>query len=190
MIRSWFPAARIREIADLDRENNLGIFDIHVNGVLLHSRKCTSRKYGVPGHLWLRDERARQSAVWHAINSIQAPHSFKEFPGDSQQRGKSFGEGYPSVSVRSSSYHTTHATRVVEMINGWFHDGKPHVAEILDDECQWNFEIEVNGVLLHSRSTQWHGFFHDDWSQQHLVWRAISDLLPDARTMAVKGASP
>jgi hypothetical protein len=63
-----------------------------------------------------------------------------------------------------------------------------HVEEVVDDSSEWNFEITVNGVLLHSMRTQWHGVFHDDWNQQCLIWRAISDLLTPARTMAVKGA--
>jgi hypothetical protein len=62
------------------------------------------------------------------------------------------------------------------------------VERLIDDSSEWNFEIMVNGVLLHSRNTQGHGFFHDDWCQQSLVWRAIADLLPQARTMALKGA--
>jgi len=74
------------------------------------------------------------------------------------------------------------------MIRGWFQTDRLQVEQTIDPSNEWNFEITVNGVLLHSRNTQWHGFFHDDWCQQSLVWRAISDLLPDARVTARKWA--
>lgn len=61
------------------------------------------------------------------------------------------------------------------------------VEEVVDDSSEWNFEITVNGILLHSRQSLEHGFFHDDWSQQTLVWRAISDVLQSSVKVAAKG---
>lgn len=95
---------------------------------------------------------------------------------------------YPSVVVRSSSYCAQHAARAAKLIETWFRCNGLEVGTVIDDSSEWNFEIVVDSVLLHSRSTQWHGFFHDEWGQQSLLWRAISDLLPDARTSAVMGA--
>eukprot|EP00929_Paragymnodinium_shiwhaense_P010157 TRINITY_DN114668_c0_g1_i1.p2 TRINITY_DN114668_c0_g1~~TRINITY_DN114668_c0_g1_i1.p2 ORF type:complete len:101 (+),score=15.91 TRINITY_DN114668_c0_g1_i1:417-719(+) len=86
-------------------------------------------------------------------------------------------EGSPSVVVRSSDYGAQHLARVLEMIRGWSQDDRLHVEGLVDNSSEWNFEIEVNGVLLHSRNTLGHSFFHDDWCQQSLVWRAVSDLL-------------
>jgi len=152
--------------------NNLGIFDITVNGVLVHSRKCDTRAYGVPGHLWLRDNPARQHAVWHAINSVGRVHG--------AQRGP------PSVLIRSSTYGAKHATRVAEMLGGWFPNDQIQFQIMIDDSSEWNFEILLNGVLLHSRNTQWHGFLEGDWSQQGLLWRSLSDLLIIPRNNTVK----
>lgn len=150
---------------DYDRVHNLGIFDITVNGVLVHSRKCSSRTYGVPGHLWLRDESARQNAVWHAINSASA-----------NSLGYSMQKRSPSVSISSSTSNMEHAANAAKTIRHWFQGTSLHVEETLDDNCEWNFEIVVNGILLHSMKCLHHGVFHEDWQQQSLVWRAISDL--------------
>lgn len=154
----------------------------------MHSRKCDTRTYGVQGHLWLRDEPTRQNAVWHAINSTVAsgnsldPLAWKD------------GSDKTSVVIRSSSNGVQHAALVVQMIRSWFQSDRLHIEELVDDSSDWNFEIMVNGVLLHSRRTQGHGFFHDDTEsyaeccQQYLVRRAISDLLPESRNMAVIAA--
>lgn len=137
----------------------------------------------MPGHVWLRDEPARQQAVWHAISSAQAACDAQKLPEQATQR-----TAHPRVVIRSSSYGAKHAARVVEMIRTWFHSHRLEVETVVDDSSEWNFEILVNGVLLHSRNTLWHGFFEDEWSQQSLLWRAISDLLPDARTSTLMGA--
>lgn len=179
-MQSWFPDVDIREIADYDQMNNLGIFDITVNGVLVHSRRCDTRTYGVPGHLWLRDEPRRQQAVWYAIDSARA--------ADKGQRPQGRTARHPRVVVRSSSCGARHAARAAELIESWFQHRGLEVETVIDDSSEWNFEILVDRVLLHSRSTQWHGFFHDEWCQQSLLWRAISDRLPDASTSTVMGA--
>lgn len=120
--------------------------------------------------------------MWHAINSAIASSACKESP----EQSKSLGG--PRVVVKTSNYAATQAASVAAMIRAWFQTHRVVVEEIVDDGSSWNFDISVNGVLLHSRSTQGHGFFHDDWSQQCLVWRAISDLLCDDRAMVDKGA--
>lgn len=176
-MRGWFPDdanLNVVEIADYDRVNNLGVFDIHVNGVLVHSRKCDTRTYGVPGHLWLRDNRPRENAVWQALNSSLVPcNSQKVVPQG----------GHVNVVVCSSRYGAKHSSDAAETIRSWFQNPMLLVSETVDDSSEWNFEIMVNGVLLHSMSTLGHGFFHDDWNQQSLVWRAMSDLLPSDKLM-------
>lgn len=132
------------------------------------------------GHLWLRDEPTRQQAVWHAIDSARAAGEGQKLQGRTARR--------PHVVIRSSSYGSEHAARAVDLIEKWFQLHGLVVETVIDDSSEWNFEILVDGVLLHSRNTLWHGFFHDEWCQQSLLWRAISDLLPDARTSAVMGA--
>lgn len=179
MIQSWFPDADIRVIADYDSTNNLGIFDITVNDVLVHSRKCDTRTYGVSGHLWLRDEPVRQRAVWYAIDSALT---------DRSQKLQGRTTCHPHVVIQSSSSNAEHAASAAELIGKWFQHQRLAVETVIDDSSAWNFEILVNGLLLHSRNTQWHGFLHDEWSQQSLLWRAISDLLPKARTSALMGA--
>lgn len=132
------------------------------------------------GHLWLRNERARQQAVWHAIDSARASDKGQKLQGQTAC--------HPRVVIRSSSYAAEHAAGAAELLEKWFKHHGLAVETVIDDSSTWNFEILVNGVLLHSRNTLWHGFFHDEWCQQSLLWRAISDLLPDARTSAVMGA--
>lgn len=191
MIRGWFPDAVVQEKANHER-NDLGIFDITVNDVLVHSRKCDTRSYGVPGHLWLKDEPARQNAVWQAISSAAASHHSQE----STHLKQSSHQGRLRVVVRSSSDGRKHLDAVVEMITGWLScewslkslEDRLEFERVIDDSCEWNFEITVGGVLLHSRNILGHGFFCDDRGQQNLVWRAISDILPDVVVMAAKGA--
>jgi hypothetical protein len=173
----------VRETPNYDR-NDLGIFDITVNDVLVHSRKCDTRSYGVPGHLWLRDEQARQNDVWQAISSAAASHDSQ----DAARLKKHVRAGCLKVLVRSSSYGAKHLDAVVEMIRGWFHKDWLEVKGVIDDGSAWNFEITVGGVLLHSRNILGHGFFYDDWSQQNLIWRAISDISSGVGEMAAKGA--
>ncbi len=36
-----------------------------------------------------------------------------------------------------------------------------------------NFEVSVNGVLVHSKKTKGHGFLHDNDAQQKVVFDAI-----------------
>mmetsp|Transcript_78200 Transcript_78200/g.203834 ORF Transcript_78200/g.203834 Transcript_78200/m.203834 type:complete len:99 (+) Transcript_78200:382-678(+) len=95
---------------------------------------------------------------------------------------------HPHVVVRSSSYGAEYAARAAELIESWFQHHGLGVEAVVDDGSEWNFEILVDGVLLHSRSTQRHGFFHDEWCQQSLLWRAISDHLPDVTPSTVMGA--
>lgn len=38
-----------------------------------------------------------------------------------------------------------------------------------------NFEITVNGKLVHSKKTKGHGFLHTNAEQQEIVYKAIED---------------
>lgn len=129
----------------------------------------------------MRDEPARQNAVWHAINSALAS-------GKGQPVSPKDISGKTTVVVRSSSSGAKHAASSAQMIRDWFQNCTLQIEETIDDSSDWNFEILVNGVLLHSMKTQWHGFFDEDWKQQSLVHRAISDLLPASSNMAMVGA--
>lgn len=181
-MKSWFPSADIREIADHDRVNNLGIFDITVNGVLIHSRKCDTRTYGVLGHLWLRDEPTRQNAVWHALDSVQNPVKYSLNPLSASSADK------VHVVILSSSRNVHAAAQTAATFREYFQDANLQVEERFDDGSDWNFEIFVNGVLLHSMSRQWHRHPLDDPKQHSLLQRAISDLLLASRNMATVGA--
>lgn len=128
----------------------------------------------------MRGEYTRQQAVWHAIESARDAGRGQKLQGRTVR--------HPHVVIRSSSCNAEHAAHAAEVIRKWFQQHGLVVETVVDDGSKWNFEILVDEVLLHSRNTQWHGFFHDEWCQQSLVWRAISDLLPDARTSAVMGA--
>jgi hypothetical protein len=140
--------------------------------VLVHSRKCDTRTYGVPGQVWLRDDADRQNAVWYAIDSAaKSDLRISLEPVACSSRSPIV------VVVCSSSFGSEYATETVQTIRSWFQSSRLNVKEAIDDSSKWNFEITVNGILLHSRNLLGHGFFHDEWSQQTLVWRAISDLL-------------
>lgn len=130
----------------------------------MHSRRCDSHSYGQVGHLWLRNDKARQTAVWQAVQSALLFEN-------------SFGAGYVMVNITHCSYFAKHSKQVADMISGWFPSAGLHVYALVDDSSRWNFEISVNGVVLHSKKTQGHAFFHDDWDQQCLVWKAIKRLL-------------
>lgn len=52
------------------------------------------------------------------------------------------------------------------------------VYEVVDDASEWNFEIKVNDVLLHSRARLWHGFLCDERYQQDLIRKSIESILP------------
>lgn len=138
-----------------------------MNGVLVHSRKCDSHAYGQVGHLWLRSETARQTGVWQAIESAL---SF-ENPSTA---------GHVLVSIRYCSRFAEHSKHVADMITSWFPSAVLHVHAVIDDSSSWNFEISVNGVVLNSMKTQGYGFFHEDWNQQCLAWKAMTGLLSDS----------
>jgi len=105
--------------------------------------------------------------VWHAIESTRVS-------GNSYTKQRSVKT---SVVICSSSNGLKHATCAAQMIRNWFPNDMFSVEELIDDSSEWNFEIMVNGVLLHSMKTQWHGFLHDNEHQQSLVRRAVADLL-------------
>lgn len=151
----------MRETADFEI---LGVFDITVNGVLVHSRKCDSHSYGQVGHLWLRNDKARQTAVWQAVQSALLLEN-------------AFDSGPVTVRIAHCSYYSKHSKHVSDMIRSWFPRAGLHVYAMVDDSSRWNFEVSVNGVVLHSMLSQGHGFFHDDWDQQCLIWKAIKGLL-------------
>jgi predicted Rdx family selenoprotein len=150
----------IRTIADFEI---LGIFDITVNGVLVHSRKCDSHHYGQPGHLWLRDDKDRQTAVWQAVQSaLSSRHACHD--------------GCVDIHVRHSTYSAKYSEYAAELISSWFPDSVLHINDETDNSSDWNFEISINGVVLHSRATQGHGFFYDEWNQQCLIWKAVKGV--------------
>jgi len=42
-----------------------------------------------------------------------------------------------------------------------------------DQATTGNFEITVNGTLVHSKATKGHGFFHTNANQQKVVFDAV-----------------
>jgi len=46
-----------------------------------------------------------------------------------------------------------------------------------DPSVTGNFEIKVNGVLVHSKKTKGHGFLHENKDQQVVVFKAVDDGL-------------
>jgi len=46
-----------------------------------------------------------------------------------------------------------------------------------DPTVTGNFEIKVNGVLVHSKKTKNHGFLHENKDQQSVVFAAIEKAL-------------
>jgi len=184
----------------------LGIFDILVNGVLVHSRKCDSHDYGQPGHKLLHNNGDRQMAVWVAIEAALSsakrvcPDTAKEytFAEYSEAFSKEYSQqkldGYWSHCMKPSQQTTSsdrdQATVIIrhssgtnvklseDMIRSWFHSPLLAIDTISDDSSTWNFEIAVNGVLVHSRNRLYQGVLHEDeWDQQNLVWKAIRGVL-------------
>lgn len=87
-------------------------------------------------------------------------------------------DGSIEVSIRHSAYATKHAKYTAVMLSSWFPDTPLlRVSDVYDDSSDWNFEISINGVIVHSRDVQWHGFLHDDWNQQRLIWNAINGVV-------------
>jgi len=70
----------------------------------------------VPGHLWLRDESARQNAVWEAINSVGA----FSHPQGFMNHSKDGDEGATVVVIRSASNSRQHSLQVAKMIRDGF----------------------------------------------------------------------
>ena len=48
-----------------------------------------------------------------------------------------------------------------------------------DPKSTGNFEITVNGILVHSKQTKGHGFFHDNHDQHGVVFNAIDDAIKE-----------
>jgi len=46
-----------------------------------------------------------------------------------------------------------------------------------DPQVTGNFEIKVNGVLVHSKKSKGHEFLHTNKAQQAVVFKAIEDAL-------------
>ena len=46
-----------------------------------------------------------------------------------------------------------------------------------DPQSTGNFEITVNGTLIHSKQTKGHGFFHTNAEQQEVVFKSIQDAI-------------
>merc|ERR1719424_2202258 len=60
-----------------------------------------------------------------------------------------------------------------EMILGWFPEGV-HVVQMKDPGTTGNFEITVDGELVHSKKTKSQGFFNKaDKGQQDVVKQAV-----------------
>lgn len=206
LIERWFPREAVAvQITPNYEPADLGIFDIHVNGVLVHSRKCDSRVYGQPGHVFMHRDGSRQMAVWHAIEAARlsgsrvCPETRKEytFPEYSDEFSKQYGsqtltrywcesmvplpgqavkDRLVTVVIRHSS--DANAKMSKEMIQSWFNNPQLVIDTICDDSSNSNFEITVNGVLIHSRSQLRQNILHEEtWDQQGLVWRAIKSVL-------------
>eukprot|EP00389_Voromonas_pontica_P004887 GDKH01007271.1.p5 GENE.GDKH01007271.1~~GDKH01007271.1.p5 ORF type:complete len:50 (-),score=20.03 GDKH01007271.1:481-630(-) len=47
----------------------------------------------------------------------------------------------------------------------------------MDRGVTGNFEITVDGKLVHSKKNQGHGFLHDNPAQQAVVFKAIEDAM-------------
>lgn len=176
------------EIADFEI---MGIFDITVNGVLVHSRKCDTHVYGVHRQQWLRDSWERKNAVWYAIDSIYSSSrkagpkagnacSDRELLDTSRIRCTDDGniDREPAiVTVQHSHWYGHQAKRSAQSLRGWFPSHSVEVLECVDTNSEDHFSIAVNGVLLHSRQFLGHDFFSDEWEQQDLVWKAVKGLL-------------
>lgn len=50
-----------------------------------------------------------------------------------------------------------------------------------DPKSTGNFEITVNGQLVHSKQTKGHGFFHDNYDQQQVVCNAIEAAIKNLK---------
>ena len=67
-----------------------------------------------------------------------------------------------------------------EMLLGWFPEGI-HVAQIKDKGTTGNFEVTVDGRLVHSKKTQGQGFFETAPAErQDAVKAAIAEALQGA----------
>merc|ERR1712106_1036265 len=51
--------------------------------------------------------------------------------------------------------------------------------ESKDEDVTGNFEIKVNGQLVHSKKTKEHGFLHENKKQQMVVSDAIENAIDD-----------
>jgi selT/selW/selH-like putative selenoprotein len=49
------------------------------------------------------------------------------------------------------------------------------VEDRMDPVRTGNFEVFVNGTLVHSKTHQGHGFLHENAAQQQVVLKAIRD---------------
>lgn len=206
LIERWFPPREVAVQIIPDYEpSNLGIFDIHVNGVLVHSRQCPVRICGQPGHMFVHNDGGRQMAIWHAIEAVRlsekrvCPESRKEYTCAEYE--DAFSKEYSNETLKTywvesmlpspdvSPKHRTvtvvirHSSEInaqvsKEMIQSWFQNDQLVIDTFCDDSDDWNFEITVNGVLIHSRSQIRQKILHEEtWDQQGLVWRAIKSVL-------------
>lgn len=165
----------------------LGIFDILVNGVLVHSRKCDTHVYGVHRQQWLRDSCERKNAVWYAIKSLRPEvgstcSSNVCTTDDSKTHCQAVPHGglereQARVVVRHSQWYGHQAELSVQLLKEWFPTHSVDVRQREGTESDEPFSIAVNGVLLHSRQLMGHGFFHNEWEQQDLVWKAVKGFL-------------
>lgn len=60
-----------------------------------------------------------------------------------------------------------------------FPEAKLVFKEIKDPGTTGNFEIKVNGELVHSHRTKDHGFLEEDKSQQKVVFAKIELIIDD-----------
>ena len=81
---------------------------------------------------------------------------------------------------------------VIQFCGGWGYAAKfraakdildkkfPDCIDIIsnkDPQSTGNFEITVDGTLVHSKKTKGHGFFHTNAEQQEIVFKAIQDAI-------------
>ena len=57
-----------------------------------------------------------------------------------------------------------------------------------DPGATGNFEITVNGKLVHSKTTAGHGFLHDNPQQQEAVKQAIAAAILEGARTALQAA--
>lgn len=155
--------------------------------------------------MFVHNNRDRQMALWLAIESALSAekrvcpesrneYTFAEYSTtfskeyswqllnsywyDCMKLSRNMSSNHDQVIVIIRHSSGTDAKSSKDMITSWFQCPLLVVNTVHDDCSSWNFEITVNGVLVHSRNRLYHRVLHeDDWDQQSLVWKAIKGVL-------------